>query len=360
MSYQHNYNPKHYDGVPSQPNLNQQQYDSGYPNNQQQQSFCPYAMKATPNIQLPNFSVPPPNFLLSPSVRASNIESKSSGSRSYSDRSHSSRAYSQDRERSESTRWRDQSPSRHSHKRPHQTHRQSNERCHRSEYRSYSRERNKDRDRAKYPSGYSSSHTSSSAPRKKREHSDSKRSSHDERSSRESTRKRKASPKRRSGESERHVAAAEKTPPKSREDRSERRQILEKWCSNFCETSEDISRKLEELADDNDKNCWIRSSPADLFYRRSPTSEMESTSKLDVLCTLFHKELIERGEQARKDKPAVAAQPKKIRQRICRHKSKYRTCFDFWCDCLAYSYILRCFQFSREMLLIRIIIRRRF
>lgn len=328
MSYQHNYTRK-YDGMPSQPNLSQQQYDSGYSNNQQQQSSCPYSLNAIPNIQLPNFSVPPPNFLPSQSGRAANIESKSSSSRSYSDRSHSSRAYHQDRARSESSRWRDQSPSRYSHKRTHQTRRQDSDRCHRSEYRSHSRERHKDRDRANNSSGYSSAHAKPSTPRKRREHSVTKRSPHDERSNRESTRKRRSSPKRRSSESERRVTIAEKTPPKSREDRSERRRILEKWCSNFCETSEDISRKLEELADDTDKNCWIRSSPADLFYRRSATNEMESTSKLDVLCTLFHKELIERGEQARRDKPAVATQPKKIRQRVCRHKSNYPNRFQF-------------------------------
>lgn len=115
----------------------------------------------------------------------------------------------------------------------------------------------------------------------------------------------------------------EKSAPHDASDanKTERARILEKWRSNFCETSEDITRKLEELAEDNEKECWIRSSPADLYYKRTSVNEIDGTSRLEALCTLFKTELVERGGRARKDKPVVEAQQKKRRQRICRHKS---------------------------------------
>lgn len=106
-------------------------------------------------------------------------------------------------------------------------------------------------------------------------------------------------------------------------EKSERARILEKWRSNYCETSEDITRKLEELAEDNEKECWIRSSPADLYYKRASVNEIEGTSRLEALCTLFKTELVDRGPRVRKSKPLLEAQPKKRVQRVCRHKSKF-------------------------------------
>nr|AFX89030.1 drosha [Mayetiola destructor] len=103
--------------------------------------------------------------------------------------------------------------------------------------------------------------------------------------------------------------------------KTERAMILEKWRSNFCETSEDIARKLEEMTENTDSECWIRSSPADLFYKRTSSNEMEGTSRSETLCTLFDSELIERGQKARITKPAIDQQPKKRKHRVCRHKS---------------------------------------
>lgn len=105
-------------------------------------------------------------------------------------------------------------------------------------------------------------------------------------------------------------------------EKTERAIILEKWRSNFCETSEDIARKLEEMTENTEKECWIRSSPADLFYKRTSLNEMEGTSRSETLCTLFESELIERGQRARITKPSDDQQPKKRKHRVCRHKSK--------------------------------------
>lgn len=106
-------------------------------------------------------------------------------------------------------------------------------------------------------------------------------------------------------------------------EKSERARILEKWRSNFCETSEDIARKLEELAEDNEKECWIRSSPADLYYKRTSVNEIEGTARLEALCTLFKTELVDRGPRVQKSKPPLEVQPKKRLQRVCRHKSEF-------------------------------------
>lgn len=140
---------------------------------------------------------------------------------------------------------------------------------------------------------------------------------------RESSIRREPSPVHRSVENEPHQSV-EKSLPNDDKEPTERARILEKWRSNFCETSEDITRKLEELAEDNEKECWIRSSPADLFYKRTSVNEIEGTARLEALCTLFKTELVERGIRARKLKPVVEEKPKKRKHRVCRHKSKKR------------------------------------
>lgn len=112
----------------------------------------------------------------------------------------------------------------------------------------------------------------------------------------------------------------EKVSPRDNE-KTERARILEKWRSNYCETSEDITRKLEELAEDNEKECWIRSSPSDIHYKRASVNEIEGTARLEALCTLFKTELVDRGPRVRKLKPVDEIQPKKRLQRVCRHKS---------------------------------------
>jgi len=104
---------------------------------------------------------------------------------------------------------------------------------------------------------------------------------------------------------------------------SERDQLLAKWRKGYCETSEDIARKLEELANEEFKEVWIRSSPADIYYKRSTSNTItESTTRLDTLCDLFDTELIHRTEKAiAKQKPYLP--PSKTRRiRLCRHKSK--------------------------------------
>ncbi|XP_039446763.1 ribonuclease 3-like [Culex pipiens pallens] len=102
---------------------------------------------------------------------------------------------------------------------------------------------------------------------------------------------------------------------------SEREAILTKWRKNYCETPEDIRRKLAELTNDEEKSSWVRSSPADLYYRRVSDKVVESTPRQDALCSLFESELIERAQKVRSKQPPYQPPPRKHKVRVCRHKN---------------------------------------
>lgn len=105
---------------------------------------------------------------------------------------------------------------------------------------------------------------------------------------------------------------------------TERDQLLVKWRSNYCETSDDITRKLAEMDPNENKDLWIRSSPADVFYKRSDNGDVESTSRLDTLCTLFDQELVARGPKIREKQPPYNTPPRKRKHKVCRHKCKLK------------------------------------
>lgn len=103
---------------------------------------------------------------------------------------------------------------------------------------------------------------------------------------------------------------------------TERDQLLVKWRSNYCETSDDITRKLAEMDPNENKDLWIRSSPADVFYKRCDNGDVESTNRLDTLCTLFDQELVARGPKIREKQPPYHTPPRKRKHKVCRHKCK--------------------------------------
>lgn len=103
---------------------------------------------------------------------------------------------------------------------------------------------------------------------------------------------------------------------------TERDLLLKKWRSNYCETSEHIAKRLVQLANVEEKDCWVRSSPADLYYKRdTATNEMVSTPRLDSLCECFES-LVKRGEKARASQPCLEKPQPKRRHRVCMHKCK--------------------------------------
>lgn len=189
----------------------------------------------------------------------------------------------------------------------------------------YKRNDEQKRDRDRHSSRSSSLHSNRSRSRRDYTHSRSSTQSRSSRSSRPPDPKRSSRPRTTPPIRTRKDDRESKAEPEQNQNaggKTERAIILEKWRSNFCETSEDIARKLEEMTENTEKECWIRSSPADLFYKRTSLNESEGTSRSESLCTLFDSELLERGQRARIIKPAVDQQPKKRKHRVCRHKSK--------------------------------------
>lgn len=113
--------------------------------------------------------------------------------------------------------------------------------------------------------------------------------------------------------------------------RSEREEILSKWRRDYCNTSQQLSQKLEELASvdlgdalEQEKKVWTRSTPAELFYARDEEDLklVKATTKLRELCIHFEEQLLTRTQKANAVKPKYEPPPRKNRARLCKHKSK--------------------------------------
>lgn len=263
----------------------------------------------------PDFSVPPPTIQEPP-----RIPKKSESKTSSRDSSRHSRQSSRDRERSRyspsSLKGPRASSSRdyRSQSRYSMTSRYSS--SHRSPERSrdnYKRKQSRSRSRSKASSrrspNYKSSSTRKSPPHRGREREA-------ERSSRSVSHRH--SPKRESNNTRDNSKHA--TRRSSNDPQTERERLLVNWRKNYCETSEQISKKLLEMAHDEAQVSWIRSSPADIFYRRTNGNVVESTPRLDALCTLFEDELLRRSEKIKAAQAPYSAPSRKRKIRACRHK----------------------------------------
>lgn len=104
---------------------------------------------------------------------------------------------------------------------------------------------------------------------------------------------------------------------------TERERLLKKWRNNYCETSEQISKKLLEMSKDEEQASWIRASPADIHYRRTKDNVVESTPRLDALCTLFDDELLKRAAKTRANQVPYTAPNRRQKIRVCRHKCEF-------------------------------------
>lgn len=107
---------------------------------------------------------------------------------------------------------------------------------------------------------------------------------------------------------------------------TERELILEKYRRNYCETSKDMQRKMNELSStsDNEKSIWTRTAPADLYYTRDEKNPkiMQGTHKLHELSELFKKTLLDRVASARAFQPPYEPPLRKTKARLCKHKSE--------------------------------------
>nr|XP_050860031.1 ribonuclease 3 [Vespula vulgaris] len=112
---------------------------------------------------------------------------------------------------------------------------------------------------------------------------------------------------------------------------TERELLLEKYRRNYCATSKDMERKMDELSAmgpegimENERKIWTRTAPADLYYTRDETNSkiMKGTPKLRDLCDLFKEILIDRATAARALQPPYEPPPRKTKARLCKHKSE--------------------------------------
>ncbi|XP_057653390.1 ribonuclease 3 [Diorhabda carinulata] len=122
-----------------------------------------------------------------------------------------------------------------------------------------------------------------------------------------------------------------------KKDTSERDQLLTKWRRNYCTTTQQLTDKLEELASmsvddilENEKSIWTRSTPAELFYVRDDDNSklMKATSKLEQLCDTFKENLVTRAKKINERKPKYEPPPRKIKARLCKHKSEAQSSSD--------------------------------
>ncbi|XP_055680066.1 ribonuclease 3 isoform X1 [Lutzomyia longipalpis] len=178
-------------------------------------------------------------------------------------------------------------------------------------------ERRKYSERSTRSSSYSSSRRSASRSRDydRRSRNRSRESRDDRGRKQQHEEKRRESRERRS-----HSHGGRAVEPKKKE--TEREILLAKWRKNYCETSEDIARKLAELADDKEKEHWIRSSPADIYYKRISETVVEATPRLDALCSLFEVELVQRAAKVKETQTPYNPPPRKRKTHFCRHKSE--------------------------------------
>lgn len=105
---------------------------------------------------------------------------------------------------------------------------------------------------------------------------------------------------------------------------TEREELLTKWRSNYCEHFDDIKRKLTEMEPTTDvvAESWIRSSPSDIYYERSATSNVNATPRLVTLCSLFESDLLKRGANVRAGLDPYTVPPRRRKHKVCRHKCK--------------------------------------
>lgn len=125
---------------------------------------------------------------------------------------------------------------------------------------------------------------------------------------------------RRSPSSKKSYDSRESSKSRPKEGKAET--LLEKWRKNYCETSEEITKKLLEMANEVEETTWIRSSPAEIYYKKGNDSIVEATPRLEALCKLFDEELLQRGKRIRATNPPYQPPDRKRRMRACKHKSE--------------------------------------
>lgn len=118
------------------------------------------------------------------------------------------------------------------------------------------------------------------------------------------------------------VSTPPAAPPTRTRSETERDRLLNKWRSNFCETPDDIADKLAQLDSELENTCWIRSSPAEIYYNRTTANDVEALPRLEALCNLFEDALVKRTSAAVAQQQPYEPPCRKKRHRLCRHRCK--------------------------------------
>nr|WJN65753.1 Drosha transcript 2068 [Hypothenemus hampei] len=112
---------------------------------------------------------------------------------------------------------------------------------------------------------------------------------------------------------------------------SERDAILQEWKTNYCNTPQKITERLEEYVRksnediiNKEKAIWTRSTPSELYYQRDEHNYkvFKGTDKLIELCRMFKDTLVERAQKINQLKPPYELPPRKNRQKVCKHKTE--------------------------------------
>lgn len=104
---------------------------------------------------------------------------------------------------------------------------------------------------------------------------------------------------------------------------TERDKILKNYRQHFCKTENEIVQKLEEFSTEANKDVWVRSSPAEIYYKRVSDKEVNGTPRLERLHTTFDEELVKRADKVKVlQKNQQSPHQRKRQIKICRHKSE--------------------------------------
>lgn len=271
----------------------------------------PSSFSDKPTLYPPDFSIPPPTFQDSRKTCSEKSAKPENSSSTMRNTSRHERRSSRDRDKSR------YSP------------RPSSSRDSR-DYRSQSRYSSSSRshDNRDYNSRRYDDRSKESLKRKRSRSRDLTRKSPFHRSSSRNSSKHDRTSRTRRSPEHRAPRAPRDAPPRSqrkssKDPQTERERLLVKWRKNYCETSEQISKKLQELANDEEQASWVRASPADIHYRRTKGDTVESTPRLDTLCSLFDEELSQRAERARAKQTPYQTPLRRRKIRVCRHKCKF-------------------------------------
>lgn len=120
----------------------------------------------------------------------------------------------------------------------------------------------------------------------------------------------------------------------SKEIKTEREILLNKYRKDYCGTQEELEKKVADFcnSDQEEKTTWTRSTPADLYYEPDSNNlkVTRATNRLLNLCDHFYNTLVCRAQKVNETKPKYVPPPRQTISRLCKHKSKFYELYIVW------------------------------